>query len=57
VHTLPNGLRVVLIPYDAPGLVAYWTLMRAQKTRWHRALLAERPAPHLRPLDAHRSLP
>jgi zinc protease len=28
VHTLPNGLRVVLIPYDAPGLVAYWTMMR-----------------------------
>jgi zinc protease len=27
-HTLPNGLRVVLIPYDSPGLVAYWTLMR-----------------------------
>src|SRR5207248_4988434 len=27
-HTLPNGLRVVFIPYDAPGLVAYWTLMR-----------------------------
>ena len=28
VHTLPNGLRVVLIPYDSPGLVAYYTLMR-----------------------------
>ena len=27
-QTLPNGLRVVLIPYDSPGLVAYWTLMR-----------------------------
>src|SRR5206468_4708912 len=27
-HTLPNGLRVVFIPYDSPGLVAYWTLMR-----------------------------
>ena len=27
-HTLPNGLRVVLIPYDSPGLVAYWTFMR-----------------------------
>ncbi|HUJ26688.1 MAG TPA: pitrilysin family protein [Myxococcales bacterium] len=27
-HTLPNGLRVVLIPYDSPGLVAYYTLMR-----------------------------
>jgi zinc protease len=28
VHALPNGLRLVLIPYDSPGLVAYWTLMR-----------------------------
>src|SRR5437763_13226587 len=28
VHSLPNGLRVVFIPYDSPGLVAYWTLMR-----------------------------
>jgi zinc protease len=28
VHTLPNGLRLVLIPYDSPGLVAYYTLMR-----------------------------
>jgi zinc protease len=28
VHTLPNGLRVVLISYDSPGLVAYYTLMR-----------------------------
>jgi zinc protease len=28
VHALPNGLRVVLIPYDSPGLVAYYTLMR-----------------------------
>ena len=27
-HSLPNGLRVVLIPYDSPGLVAYYTLMR-----------------------------
>src|SRR5260221_10517591 len=27
-HALPNGLRVVLIPYDSPGLVAYYTLMR-----------------------------
>src|SRR5712692_3494737 len=27
-HTLPNGLRLVLIPYDSPGLVAYYTLMR-----------------------------
>ena len=22
VHSLPNGMRIVLIPYDAPGLVA-----------------------------------
>jgi len=28
VHSLPNGLRVVFIQYDAPGLVAYYTLMR-----------------------------
>ncbi len=28
VHALPNGLRVVFIQYDAPGLVAYYTLMR-----------------------------
>jgi len=28
LHTLPNGLRLVLIPYDSPGLVAYYTLMR-----------------------------
>jgi zinc protease len=27
-HNLPNGLRVVLVPYDSPGLVAYYTLMR-----------------------------
>ena len=27
-HTLGNGLRVVLVPYDSPGLVAYYTLMR-----------------------------
>jgi zinc protease len=27
-HTLPNGLRVVFVPYDSPGLVAYYTLMR-----------------------------
>jgi zinc protease len=27
-HTLPNGLRVVLVPYDSPGLIAYYTLMR-----------------------------
>jgi zinc protease len=28
MHTLPNGLRVVFVPYDSPGLVAYYTLMR-----------------------------
>jgi len=28
VYSLPNGLRVVFIQYDAPGLVAYYTLMR-----------------------------
>ena len=27
-HTLDNGLRVVLVPYDSPGLAAYYTLMR-----------------------------
>src|SRR5207245_10732463 len=27
-HQLANGLRVVLVPYDSPGLVAYYTLMR-----------------------------
>src|SRR5713226_4877411 len=28
LHTLPNGLRVGLVPYDSQGLVAYYTLMR-----------------------------
>jgi zinc protease len=28
VHALQNGLRVALIQYDSPGLVAYYTLMR-----------------------------
>jgi zinc protease len=27
-HSLPNGLRVVFVSYDSPGLVAYYTLMR-----------------------------
>jgi zinc protease len=27
-HTLPNGVRLVLVSYDSPGLVAYYTLMR-----------------------------
>ncbi len=25
---LPNGLRIVLVPYDSPGLVAYYTMVR-----------------------------
>ena len=28
LHALPNGLRVVFVPYDSPGLVAYYTLVR-----------------------------
>src|SRR3954462_3269307 len=28
LHTLDNGLKVALVPYDSPGLVAYYTLMR-----------------------------
>jgi zinc protease len=28
LHTLGNGLRVALVSYDSPGLVAYYTLMR-----------------------------
>ncbi len=28
LRTLPNGLRVAMVPYDSPGLVAYYTLMR-----------------------------
>ena len=27
--TLPNGLSVVAVPFDSPGLVAYWTVVRA----------------------------
>src|SRR5258705_6788390 len=26
---LPNGLKVVAIPMDSPGLIAYWTVVRA----------------------------
>jgi zinc protease len=26
--TLPNGFRVVVVPYDSPGTVAYYTLVR-----------------------------
>jgi len=28
LDTLPNGLRVVTLPFDAPGIVAYYTLVR-----------------------------
>jgi zinc protease len=28
VDRLPNGLRIVTVPYDAPGIVAYFTLVR-----------------------------
>lgn len=28
VHRLKNGMRVVFIPFESPGLVAYYTLMR-----------------------------
>jgi zinc protease len=28
VKTLKNGLRVALVPYDSPGLVGYYTLVR-----------------------------
>jgi len=28
VHRLPTGLTVVLVPYDSPGLAAYYTAMR-----------------------------
>ena len=27
-RTLSNGLKVVAVPYDSPGLVAYWTVVR-----------------------------
>jgi zinc protease len=27
-HVLPNGVRLVLVPYDSPGLAAFYTLMR-----------------------------
>jgi len=31
VHTsiLANGFKVIVVPYDSPGLVAYWTVVRA----------------------------
>ncbi|MGZ6097976.1 MAG: hypothetical protein ACXWLL_06260 [Myxococcaceae bacterium] len=28
VHRLKNGMRVVFIPFDSPGLAAYYTLVR-----------------------------
>src|SRR5947208_10132350 len=28
LHRLDNGLQVALVPYDSPGLAAYYTLMR-----------------------------
>ncbi len=28
LDTLPNGLRVVTVPFDAPGIAAYYTLVR-----------------------------
>jgi zinc protease len=27
--TLANGLKVIVVPYESPGLVAYWTVVRA----------------------------
>lgn len=29
VESLPNGLRVVMVPWASPGIVAYYTLVRA----------------------------
>ena len=29
VETLPNGMRIVLVPWASPGIVAYYTLVRA----------------------------
>ncbi len=29
VRTLNNGLKVVLVPFDSPGIVAYYTIVRA----------------------------
>ncbi|MEJ5304372.1 MAG: pitrilysin family protein [Ignavibacteria bacterium] len=28
-HTLSNGLKVVVVPYNSPGVVAYYTVVRA----------------------------
>jgi zinc protease len=27
-HSLPNGLKVVIVPYNSPGVVAYYTVVR-----------------------------
>lgn len=27
-HSLPNGLKVIVIPYNSPGVVAYYTVVR-----------------------------
>src|SRR6266545_5259628 len=29
ITVLENGLKVVAVPFDSPGLVAYWTVVRA----------------------------
>jgi len=29
VTVLENGLKVIAVPFDSPGLVAYWTVVRA----------------------------
>src|SRR5262247_1282584 len=29
ITTLENGFKVVAVPFDSPGLVAYWTVVRA----------------------------
>ncbi|MDH5628298.1 MAG: insulinase family protein, partial [Candidatus Krumholzibacteria bacterium] len=29
IRTLDNGLRVVMVPFDSPGIVAYYTIVRA----------------------------
>ncbi len=28
-HTLSNGLKVIVVPYNSPGIVAYYTVVRA----------------------------
>ncbi|MFQ5511781.1 MAG: M16 family metallopeptidase [Candidatus Krumholzibacteriia bacterium] len=29
VRTMPNGLKVVLVPFDSPGIIAYYSIVRA----------------------------